>query len=184
MTHADATRPVGFERPPGAVFLLVTFVAVIFALEAESRRAFSPAIWSWLGIFAAWLVRLVFLAAPRSRAHSHWRLRWSLPIIILAVAGGLIAVDAPVRLRFEASRPAFDALAAEMIAGGSPDRDRVGLYDIEELERTGDGIRFLVADGGFINRFGFVFDPTDRPTDLDHIYTPLGGGWYAWTVVF
>lgn len=41
-----------------------------------------------------------------------------------------------------------------------------------------------MADGGFINPIGFVFDPTNRPSDPDHIYTPLGGGWYAWTVVF
>jgi hypothetical protein len=187
---ASRTAPIGLERPPGAIFLTATCVAAGIALEASSRDnllGWTVAIIAWLGVFTAWLVRLVFLAAPQARTFpGRWRLRWALPMLILAGAAALMVLDVPLRLRFEASRPALDQLAAEVMAGSTSTPDSAGLYDLESLTRTPDGVRFLVEGSGFIDRFGFAFaadgDPSDP--DSDDVYRPLGGGWFVWISVF
>lgn len=183
------TEPVGLERPPGWLILSVTGVAAAIALEASSRDggvAWFVAMVAWVSVFTVWLVRLLFLAAPQARMSSRWRLRWALPMLILVGAAVLITVGTPVWLRFEASRPAFDQMVAEVMAGGSTDRQSVGLYDIDVLERTRDGVRLLVEGSGFIDASGFAYAPDGDPTQpgSDDIYRPLGGGWYRWIVVF
>jgi hypothetical protein len=107
-------------------------------------------------------------------------------MLILVGAAFLISLGAPVRVRFEASRAAFDQVVAEVMAGGSTDPRSIGLYDIDALERTPDGIRFLVEGSGFIDASGFAYAPDGDPTrlDSDDIYRPLGGGWYRWIAVF
>lgn len=97
-----------------------------------------------------------------------------------------MATSLPTRLRFEASRGAFDQLATDVQAGGSTDVQSVGLYDIELLERTADGVRFLVLGSGFIDVTGFAYSTDGDPSDPDSedVYRPLGGGWYRWTRVF
>lgn len=187
---AVRTDPEGLERPPGLIFLLATCVAAGFALEANTRDnmiGFFVSFVAWVVIFTVWLVRLLFLAAPQSRKASHWKLRWALPMLILLGATILMATGVPTRVRFEASRPAFDQLATDVMAGGSTDIPSVGLYDIELLERTSDGVRFLVLGSGFIDVTGFAFSTDGDPSDPDNsedVYRPLGGGWYQWTRVF
>jgi hypothetical protein len=170
--------------------LLVTCVAAGIALEASSRdnvTGWMIAMFAWLGVFTAWLVRLLFLAAPQARMFpGRWRLRWALPMLILVGAGALMVLEVPLRLRFEASRPALDRLAAEVMAGSPTTPASAGLYDIESLTRMPDGVRFLVEDSGFIDRFGFVYAADGDPTDpyTEDIYRALGGGWFVWISVF
>lgn len=104
----------------------------------------------------------------------------------LAGAAILMASGLPTRVRFEASRSAFDQLATDVMAGGSTDVQSVGLYDIELLEQTPDGVRFLVLGSGFIDVTGFAFSTDGDPSDSnsEDVYRPLGGGWYQWTRVF
>lgn len=188
-TTVERVVPVGLERPPGRLFLAVTGVVVAIALEASSRDSgigTLVAIAASVGIFTAWLVRLVFLAAPQARMAPRWRLRWSLPMLLLVGAVGLNSVGVPMRVRFEASRSALDQMVAEVMAGGSAERRSVGLYDIDLLERTPDGVRFLVEGGGFIDASGFAFAADGDPSqpDSSDIYEPLGGGWFRWIAVF
>lgn len=159
------------------------------ALEGSSRDGFTTsfiAIALWLGIFGAWLSRLLFLAAPQSRNYPRWRLRWSLPMLILCAAVALMVVELPLRLRFEASRAPLDALVAAMATGDVPTPDSVGLFDIEQLERTPDGIHFLVRDSGFIDRFGFAYAADGDPyyPSTEDTLRPLGGGWFIWIRAF
>jgi hypothetical protein len=107
-------------------------------------------------------------------------------MLIVVGAAVLIGIDAPVRARFEASRPAFDQVAAEVMAGGATAPRTIGLYDIDRLERTPDGVRFVVEGSGFIDASGFAYAPDGDPRqpDSDDIYRPLGGGWFRWILVF
>jgi hypothetical protein len=188
-TTGAGAGPVGLERPPGAIFLAAACITAAVALEASSRDGLLgmvASVWAGLGLLAAWLVRLVFLAAPAARTHARWRFRWLLPLVILAGAVGLIALDIPARLRFEASRTALDQMVSEVTTGGSIERTSVGLYPIEALERTADGVRFLIAGCGFIGQCGFAYSADGDPAEPDSgdIYPPLGGGWFIWIQPF
>jgi hypothetical protein len=79
-------------------------------------------------------------------------------------------------------------MAAEVAAGGSTDRGWVGLYNVGEVERTANGLRF-VLDDSLLSRHGFAYSQGGEPELTEANYSPLwtgswfepiGGGWWIW----
>jgi hypothetical protein len=194
-TARSATAPAsrngdGIYGPPGILFYITTVVAILLALDANSRGAWSMAMLAlgvWAVVALVWLGRFVGVVwSKRLRLPAtHW-LRW----LIVPVAMGLVILwtrtDGPSDVRLALSRGAMDHAAADVMAGGSTDRAWIGLYPVEQVERVGNGMRFLIADSGFIDRVGMAYATDGEPdgTDGTDEYTPIGGGWWAWVQLF
>lgn len=134
---------------------------------------------------AVWLVRFA-LAAIRRRLRlgpGEWA-RWT----ATAAAVGLIFVvnysDLPYQWRLTLSRSGMDQAAAEIVAGGSLDRGWIGLYPVDRVERTENGMRFLIGGlmgSGFLDPIGFAWSRSGPPPTIgEDIYAPLDGGWWYW----
>jgi hypothetical protein len=104
-------------------------------------------------------------------------------VVVTLTAAGVI-LDVPLRARFAASRPALEALAAELSAPDAsstrPDR-AVGLFDAERIERIDGGFRFLVRDSGFLDPVGFAYSMDGQPPVIgEDSYAPFEGLWWIW----
>jgi hypothetical protein len=181
------TRRLG---PPGVLFYLATAVAILIALDANSRASlkmlfFAFPIWVLLG--ATWTFWFVGLAWTRRLRFpvGHW-VRWIGVPLALGLVFVLTRYNIPFDARLAASRGAMDQIAAEVMAGGSTDRGWIGLYPVEHIERIPNGMRFLIDDSG-LGSVGFAYAPAGKPLSDDEdplwccdSYVPLGGGWWLW----
>jgi hypothetical protein len=188
---ASGSRSGG--RPPGVLFYLATAVAIVITLDANSRKSlgmFIIAATIWLVIAAVWLGRFA-LALSRSEPPMSL-LQWARWLSLPFAMGLMVLVtrtDAPFDARLALSRGAMDEMAAEVISGDSAHPSWVGMYAVTELERTANGVRFVVDDSGLVRR-GFAYSPEGEPELSEANYSPLwtgatfepvGGGWWMWT---
>ncbi|HEY8543720.1 MAG TPA: hypothetical protein VIL36_01685 [Acidimicrobiales bacterium] len=206
-------RPPLWRRPPGRLFHGVLAVAVLVLLWSVSTPASISN-----GVLVAALVLLAGQSVWTVRAVGFLTLWWrdrtrpGLVNFLLAPACGLVVLltvqaEVPLRLRWLASRPAFeDAVAAALDAAGTADSAAaldeigwvtvdgvgeggwIGLYEIERVRCVGrGGVLFLEATGGGdFGGNGFAYLP-EGPDELaphaagvDPTIRHLGGPWYAW----
>lgn len=173
--------------PPGRWLFLATALAVLFALDASSRDSYSVWLTTWLVslvVAVVWLFRFVHdLVTTRfAMPVGHW-LRWLAIPLIFFVWSQVVQTDLPFDARLLVSRGPMDRAAAEVMAGSPIPRGWIGLYPTEAVERTSNGMRFLIAESGFFDRVGFAYAPDGEPAGEDgtDVYEPLGGGWWRWT---
>jgi hypothetical protein len=106
----------------------------------------------------------------------------ALPVIVLAAAIA-VALDAPMRARFELSRPAMDSAAQDVLSGRRDPQtiDRIGLWEVERSERARGTFRFLVKESGLFDPVGFAYSPRGRPPNFsEDSYWHVSGPWYVW----
>ena len=187
------SAPRGQSRAPGAIFYLVTGIAILIAVDASSRRSLWVFVVGgvvWILIAAVWCIRLASTASRSGlqMPAARW-VRW----LAIPVAMGLVFVVGLSGMvfgaRFAASRGALDQMAAEVTAGGSTERGWVGLYDVGQVERTANGFRFVIDDSG-LSRIGVAYSTGGEPVFTEDNYSPLwegpfgfeslGGGWWLW----
>ncbi len=110
ISNRDGTRS-RFFGPPGVPFYLATAIAIIVALDANSRASFEMLLLAlpiWLLLAATWFLRFLG-AAWTERLRLPWRhwLRW----LVIPAALGLVFVltryDVPFDVRLAASRGAM-----------------------------------------------------------------------------
>jgi hypothetical protein len=178
------------EGPPGVLFYLATVIAIVVALDANSRASLWMlflAIPFWVGLAATWCLRFVAAAGiHRLRlTPRHWA-RWMVVPVVLGLVFALTRFDVPFDARLAASRGAMDQAAAEVMAGGSTERSWIGLYPAQGVERIPNGMRFLIDDSG-LGSVGFAYSATGRPASVDDdplwccdFYVSVGGGWWIW----
>jgi len=162
----------------------------LLALDANSRESYSASIMALpvcLLVTGVWLVRFLH-AAWSNRLDlpgAEW-LRWLAIPAIFFVALRLTETTIPFDIRLAVSRGAMDQAAAEVMAGASTNREWIGLYPAESVERTSNGMRFLIADSGFFDRIGLAYAPSGEPAGIDGTdeYQPLDGGWWRWVSKF
>ncbi len=138
----------------------------------------------WFLLAGVWIVRLVGAAmADRLRFGVGEWIRWLGVPLILGVVFLLTRTSVPFDVRLSMSRDAMNQAAIEIMAGGGTDREWIGLYPVERVERTPNGMRFLVAGGGFIDRWGFAYSTDGPPANVDgnDSYEHLDGAWWIWT---
>ena len=183
----DRLRSAG---PPGIALNVGTAVAILLALDASSLESFSIAVLALTvstAVAGIWLLRFAIsgwttgLRMPMAR----W-IRWLAIPLAFAIAVGLTRTSIPSDVRFALSRGALDQAAAEIVAGGSTDRGWIGLYPAEHVERTANGMRFLIPGAGFIDQVGIAWSVTGEPVGVDGTdeYHALEGGWWTWISKF
>jgi hypothetical protein len=178
--------------PPGFVFYVATAIAIVMGIDASSRDSFSTFLLAapiWLILAGIWAIRFA-AATAQSRLDlpiAHW-VRWLIVPVVMGFVFFVTRTDALFDARLALSRGAMDQMAAEVMSGGSMERGWVGLYNVGDVERLDNGLRFVV-DEGLLSRFGFAFAPEGEPaqrSDDDPLWTEawhesLGGGWWLWT---
>ncbi|MFG1680616.1 hypothetical protein ACGFNP_10620 [Nonomuraea sp. NPDC049269] len=140
----------------------------------------------WLLFGLGWLVVLGGVLVRRGRLvtlRRHWPF-WAVPPLIVALVGSLVYVGAPVRMRFELSRPALDNFAKTVSEGTPPGkRNWIGLYPVEYLDGSRNAFGFMIDDTGFLTSYGFAWSPNSEP-DIDGpgYYRHFDGPWYIWEI--
>ena len=194
--------------PPGWPFhLLVTAVAVLLVSSTGTpgwaTLPFLGFAFLLLLLGVVWFVRLCLYVGirPADPPHSSWRGFLVAPVLVV-VAGGLIALDVPVRVGFAISRAEMQAVAdrvldARMPEGGPSDgldadldhvdvQGRYGLYTITHVRGFPNGVVLFESNGAFFDDAGFAYFPDGNLPDGDGSFESpdfraLGGGWYAFT---
>jgi hypothetical protein len=195
-TGPSATAPTtpkgyGMVGPPGILFYLATIAAIVLAVDANSRASFSTFLLVapvWLVLAAIWIVRFVVAVSTKRLRPSIGQLaRWLAIPVAMGLVFAVTRTDALFDARLSLSRAGMDQVAAEVIAGGSTDRDWIGLYGVSSVEKTANGLRFVIDDSGLF-RIGFAYAPEGQPAPggddplwcCDE-YESVGGGWWLWT---
>ena len=125
--------------PPGVLFYLAVAFAVLQGVWVSSLQSFVGLIGTvvvWFSLAGLWAFRLLGAAIVARLRFSvaEWA-RWLGVPLILGVVYLWTQTGAPYELRLSLSRPAMDQAAAEIIAGGSIDRDWIGLWPVDSVER-------------------------------------------------
>ena len=180
---------------------LATIVLLAFGALSAILAASSPMGVNGLHVLAGgaallwWLGRLLAFAVYSKR---YWRhvppfphrglLIWAVEPLLLLSTFWLCHQQLPLRLRFEASRPALERyvqFAASPRAGSLPTPSGARLYTVREAEVWPSGARMLTTDiWSFLgtDRAGFLYCPEGRPEGYyeEATFTHLEGPWYAW----
>jgi hypothetical protein len=190
---ASGTPSARRGAPPGWLFYLVTVVAVLVVFEAVSQPAMGTAMLgaaAFISVGLAWVLRLVRVAhRGRLRATRADALRWLGVPVILVLAYLAAESDVVTAVRFEVSRGAMDALAADVMAGRQRPPGLVGLYGVRRIEDNEDSVRVVVG-GVMFDDVGFEWfaDPDITRREAEQRcrceYAPLGGGWWSVTQTF
>jgi hypothetical protein len=174
-------------RPPGILFFAATAFAVFVGLWVSSIQSFGGLHFTmvlWFSLAGIWVARFTgaTLTARLRFSLAEW-VRWLAVPVILGSVFLLTRTSVPFDVRLSLSRGAMDQAAAEIMAGGSTDRDWIGLYAVERVEQIPNGMRFVVAGGGFIDGWGFAYSTDGAPANVDgnDDYEHLDGNWWIWT---
>jgi hypothetical protein len=188
---SSSSRRFWVWRPPGLAFYASTLFVVFLGLASVSLPSFlGPAVGQvlWLTMAGIWLVRLAGAGiAERLRFGMLEWVRWLVVPPVFAAAYLVASTTIPFDVRLSLSRAGMDQAAAEIMAGGSTDRDSIGLYAVSHVERIRNGVRFLVSGGGFIDQWGYAYSRGAGPTEDDgglSSYQHLDGDWWIWTFRF
>ncbi|MER7009102.1 hypothetical protein ABT297_39500 [Dactylosporangium sp. NPDC000555] len=201
VTMADLAAQARTERRRGSVpWLVLAFHLVAGAVAACVLWSMSYPGSNFLVLAASavgslvmagiWLGGTIFVAARTVR-----RWRWFVigPVIgVLTVA--LLAIGAPLQLRWAASRDAFATVVAghPIPPAGSkwtnlPVPEQLGSYRIIGADWVPGGAVFYEAHGNFFDDAGFAYLPAGPTAELNTgwfegpRFRQLGGGWYSWT---
>jgi hypothetical protein len=191
VTSPELRTSSGPLGPPGVLIYLATAAAIALAIDANSRGSFSLFLLVapvWILLAGIWFVRFVGAASTKQLRSSVWHwARWLAIPIAMGLVFAVTRTGALFDTRLALSRDAMDQVAAEVMAGGSTDRDWIGMYDVSGVEQTTNGLRFVIDDSG-LYRLGFAYAPEgqpgpggDDPLWCCEEYESVGGGWWLWT---
>ncbi|MFI7467835.1 hypothetical protein [Nonomuraea sp. NPDC049646] len=139
----------------------------------------------WVLFGVAWLVMLGGVLIRRERVvtlRRHWPF-WGVPLLVVALTGALVYIDAPMRVRFELSRGGLEHIAQTVSEGTPPGKRRwIGLYPVKYLEGSRGAFGFMIKDAGFFGSYGFAWSADGEPdVDGSGSYRHFDGRWYVWS---
>jgi hypothetical protein len=146
----------------------------------------------WIALGAIWLLRVgAVLLDRRWPTEPAGQLRWLGIPLLVAVVFAVTVTDVLYEVRVALSRGAMDAMVTEVMSGGSTDRKLVGLYYVEQVQLTRNGLRFVVDDS-LLGRWGFAYAEREEPDFIqddeeagglwtEPSFTPIGDGWWRWS---
>jgi hypothetical protein len=176
----------------------VPAAAALWAVSVPGIAFFSAwgAVWILALSAVLWAVRVITYVRGRRRDGAIGAAWW----FLVAPAGGalvlaLIISDAPLRARWALSQHAFEQAVSHVPSSPSrteweqltPDRGRVGWYDVTTIYRVGDAVIFYEQTGDLIDNAGFAYLPSGPFPELSNgsfespRFVHLSGPWYAWT---
>lgn len=139
-----------------------------------------------------WLLRLI----RAWRRGSGWSWWFAVGPVWVLMLGLLIVAGVPLTVRWEISRPWFEAQVAGLPLVTFSDSEDwhgrdvppvVGLYRIVSLDQAPAGVIFYEANGSLFDDAGFAYLPAGLQQSLETgsfenpQFRHLGGRWYAWT---
>ena len=165
--------------PRVLVSLLVTVPPLLLTIEAASRDS----TWSMIlpfficaGISITWFgFFLGALWTAGGRMPLRHVVRWLVIPAVLALTFLTAVSDIPFAVRFAMSRSELDRVAADVMAGGSTDRTSIGLFPVEFLERTSDGMVLQISGGRGSSTRQMASQPSRR-TSASWSHSGMGGG--------
>jgi hypothetical protein len=197
-TTAKASGAGKASKPPGPIIATVVVVALVVLICLQHGwwpSRFGRMRWADPLLFGAaalvglavagtaWAIRTLYLVA-RDRRRSWWILPAPAAVLVASAIGLLVPPTS-----FDEARPAFEALAQELLAG--PERHRreleIGRFDISYAMADANGaVYFIEATGfGLTTSSGWVYSPNGEPAGFDDFSAkPLGGPWYEFTAVW
>jgi F0F1-type ATP synthase assembly protein I len=178
-------QPVGLSLGLAlAAAVLLSISAWVFSVPGSyfSPSLFLPFGWFLLGL--AWIGWVLYIALRHRSAFTPRQAVRLLAAPLLGVmAFAVVETDAAFQVRYAASKGAMNAVAREVAAGSrSPQGiDRIGLWNVEKVERVRGGMRFLVEDTGFLDPVGFAYSPRGKPPVIgEDFYEHFDGPWWIW----
>lgn len=177
-----AAHVVGFG---GAAVMLWAFsvpgVSVFVAMTGGAILAAAALLWT--------------VAAQLSHSAGRTWPWWLLIAPVMAVVTlALLIIRAPLHVRWELSRGAFEAVVADLPEATESTKfdrvkvpERVGSYRIITAYRVPGGVIFYEENGAFFDDAGFAYLPGGPSRSLHNgsfespAFSPLGDGWYRWT---
>ncbi len=186
------------NKPPGPIHLAFTLVSVIVSVCVHYDRwpsRYGSFGWADPLLFGAAAVLMLLICGAVWALRSLYTVgkdrRWSwwipaAPTMILAVAGTVISQPRPA---FEDTRPQFEQVARDLLAGSELSRSHleIGRFDISYAMKDHKGAVYFVEDGGLgmTASTGWAYSPHGTPAGFDDfIATHLGGPWYEFTAVW
>lgn len=145
------------------------FIPVLFLIVAWPTYVFVAVLW-YLG------------STFRRRTLRPRRVHW-VPLAVIAATAFALECNAPMLVRYAASRPAMTAFAeaAQRDPDNVKDRRRVGLWPVDAVQSYPGGVRFIVRGTGFLDQGGFAFSEHGQPPVMgEDAYYHLHGDWYIW----
>jgi hypothetical protein len=161
----------------------VTVPPLLLTIEAASRLSTWSMVTAVLhlpSITLAWL--WLFFGTNGGRMSRRHLMRWLVIPAILVLTVLVVGSDIPFLVRFALSRPELDRVAADVMAGGSTDRTSIGLFPVEYVERTSDGMVFSISGSGLLGSSSIEYAPNGPPADAEDFggVELLGDGWWMW----
>ena len=154
------------------------------ALSVPGADVFAAAIavliWLVVGVLLAVRVLALLARMPvRREPLGVWTCVLFVGLLVFAAG----VWDVPLRARFALSENAMNEVAREVI-GGERDPEtieRIGLWNVDDVQRIAGGMRFTVRDAGFISSTGFAYQADGLPPPRHATFRYYRGGWYIWT---
>ncbi len=151
-------------------------------------------------ILVDYAVRLVGSLALRrfTPRNLRWYVTPALALLVLWAS----TTDYLLHVRFERSRRAFEAAAAELLSGKPSAEEsladmhndngwlefdhyskRVGTYEVNRVSVfPNERLVFFMTNGVFRSGWGFLYNPLGQNAEIRDVYArPLGDGWYTFT---
>ena len=180
-----------WASPPGAVHLLVVFVAagvVLDGFSAPRSMSIEPCVgWLLLPLVIAdyvtrvWAVRRMWrhsaVMAGTSRPRNSRSWRWLITPLLIGAICCAVPTDWPLHARFRLSRPALERVAKSQ-TGNSGGAQWIGLYRIKEVSRVFPNACIFVIDNSF-EPVGFVYHPAGLPSGFTD-RRRLAACWSLW----
>ena len=115
------------------------------------------------------------------RVVHYFPLPYGLLLVVLVVVVIGVVSNAPFLVRFEMSRTALQAKAAQVRAGATPQTPtRVGYFNVREIDQAGDSVRFITAKS-MLDHSGVVYCPSGSPRRVgEDTYWHVHGPWWGW----
>ena len=163
--------------PPLAAFTL-------WSLSVPGVDFFSAAVAAlvWLAFGVLLLVRIGrLLAQPPVRRDLLALWTCALFVGLLVFSAGVS--DVPLEVRFALSKEAMNDVALAVISGERDPGtiDRIGLWNVDDVERVAGGMQFRVREAGFLSSTGFAYRADGLPPSGEDSYRYYRAGWYIWT---
>ncbi|MBI5863031.1 MAG: hypothetical protein HZB38_00690 [Planctomycetes bacterium] len=147
----------------------------------------------YLGMFLAvvWGLRLLIAAGiaianrRRSRPSMRTMARWVALPVIFASAALICAFNVPELTAFWLSKSAMERHARVCLnnpttAPATP--SWLGVFPIKRVETFHGGVRFFVAETGFLSEHGYEYLPQDNSAaEKTHQGEKIAENWYRWT---
>lgn len=153
----------------------VSMVAAVFLLAGDVPP-FGSFLWTSIGLHAA-VISLVpwLIALPMVLKRHDWARLWRLAVPIVAIGAGILlsSMLVPFKLGFWLSR-----VPLERLVSGTEHKDTVGVYPVDSIFRSSEGVIVWVRGAGFPGRAGLAYCVGKVNENVPVKLASIEGSWF------